>query len=157
MILVKGLQKYQGLKVEVKKNIYQSHCIFLKRNTHKKHPFKCTSIWTSIIKRLWKAKKMFKVTLKLQRYFVIYIRSPLEMQKIIKQTSPRRKLLETVNFAFMKFFYSLVKITIFWAFLYFLGDLRHALRPQSNTWTGQNAWHESPQKKEKCPKNDYFD
>ena len=27
---------------------------------------------------------MFKVTLKLQRYFVIYIRSPLKMQKIIK-------------------------------------------------------------------------
>ena len=51
----------------------------------KKHPFKCTSIWTSIIKRLWRGKKMFKVTLKLQRYFVIYIRSPLKMQKIIKR------------------------------------------------------------------------
>ena len=56
----------------------------------KKYLFKCTSIWTSIIKRLWKGKKMFKVALKLQRYFVIYIRSPLKMQKIIKETSPCR-------------------------------------------------------------------
>ena len=52
--------------------------------------FECTSIWTSIIKRLWKVKKMVMVTLKLQRYFVIYIRSPLKMQKIIKQTRPSR-------------------------------------------------------------------
>ena len=59
-------------------------------NPHQKIPLKYTSIWTSIIKRLWKGKKMFKVTLKLQRYFVIYIRSPLKMQKIIKQTSPSR-------------------------------------------------------------------
>ena len=58
----------------------------------KKYPFKCTSIWTSIIKRLWRGKKMFKVTLKLQRYFVIYIRSPLKMQKIIKQTFGDRQL-----------------------------------------------------------------
>ena len=55
--------------------------------------------------------------------------------------------METVKFAFMKFFDSLVKIIIFWEFLYFLGDLRHALRLQSNTQTGQNARHESPPKK----------
>ena len=119
--------------------------------------FECTSIWTSIIKRLWKVKKMVMVTLKLQRYFVIYKRSPLKMQKIKKPRSPSRQLLETVNFAFIFFFDFLVKIVIFWAFLLFLGDLRHALRPQSNTWSGQNAWHESPTKKEKCPKNGNFD
>ena len=57
----------------------------------------------------------------------------------------------------MNFFDFLVKIVIFWANLHFLGDLHHALRPQSNTWSGQNAWHESPQKNKKCPKNGYFD
>ena len=30
--------------------------------------FECTSIWTSIIKRSWKVKRMVMVTLKLQRY-----------------------------------------------------------------------------------------
>ena len=70
---------------------YNKHTVYFWREILiKKHPFKCTSIWTSIIKRLWRGKKMFKVTLKLQRYFVIYIRSPLKMQKIIKQTSPSR-------------------------------------------------------------------
>ena len=46
------------------------------------------------------------------------------MQKLIKQTSPSRYLLETVNFAYMKFFDSLVKITIFWAFLLFFWEIR---------------------------------
>ena len=55
------------------------------------------------------------------------------LKQIMKQTGPSRQYFETVNFAFMKFFESLVKITIFGAFLLFLGDLRHALRPQSNT------------------------
>ena len=55
------------------------------------------------------------------------------MQEIIKQVGPSRQLFETVNFAFMKIFDFLVKIVIFGAFLLFLGDLRHALRPQSNT------------------------
>ena len=72
-------------------SLYMVHTVYFWREMLiKKHPFKCTSIWTSIIKRLWRGKKMFKVTLKLQRYFVIYIRSPLKMQKIIKQTSPSR-------------------------------------------------------------------
>ena len=79
------------------------------------------------------------------------------MQQIIKPAGPSRQLFETVNFALMKTFDFLVKIVIFWAFFLFLGDLRHVLRPQSNTWSGQNAWHESPPKKEKCPKNGYFD
>ena len=35
------------------------------------------------------------------------------MQKIIKPRSPSRQLLETVNFAFMKIFDSLVKIAVF--------------------------------------------
>ena len=60
------------------------------------------------------------VTLKLQRYFVIYKRSPLKMQKIKKPRSPSRQLLETVNFAFMKIFDFLVKIAIFRASLLFL-------------------------------------
>ena len=51
------------------------------------------------------------------------------MQKFIIGMGPSRQLFETVNFAFMKIFDFLVKIVIFWAFLLFLGDLRHALRP----------------------------
>ena len=43
------------------------------------------------------------------------------MQQIIKQADPSRQLFETVNFAFMKIFDFLVKITIFWAFLLFFG------------------------------------
>ena len=76
-----------------------------------------------------KSQKMVMVTLKLQRYFVIYKRSPLKMQKIKKPRSPSRQLSETVNFAFMKIFDFLVKIALFRASLLFLGDLRHALRP----------------------------
>ena len=76
---------------------------------------------------------MFKVTLKLQRYFVIYKRSPLKIQKIKKPRSPSRQLSETANFAFIKIFDFLVKIAIFRVILLFLGDLRHALRPKSNT------------------------
>ena len=51
----------------------------------------------------------------------------------------------------------IANITIFWAFLHFFGDLCHALWPKSNTRTGQNARHESPKKKKKCPKKGYFD
>ena len=69
-----------------------------------------------------KSQKMVKVKVIEQRYFVIYIRSPLKMQKIIKLTnSTSRQLLETINFAFMKNFDFLVKIAIFWDFLLFLG------------------------------------
>ena len=93
--------------------------------------FECTSIWTSIIKQLWKVKKMVMVKLKLQRYFVIYKRSPLKMQKIKKPRSPSRQLLETVNFAFMKIFDFLVKIALFRASLLFLGDSHHAFPPGS--------------------------
>ena len=49
------------------------------------------------------------------------------MQKIIKPRCPSRQLLETVNFAFMKIFYSLLKEAIFRVFLLFLGNSRHAL------------------------------
>ena len=54
------------------------------------------------------------------------------MQEILKETSPSRKLFETVNFAFMKFFDFLVKIAIFGAFLLFSLDSRHALLPETN-------------------------
>ena len=49
------------------------------------------------------------------------------MQEIIKQAGPSRQLFETVNFAFMKIFDSLVKTALFEAFLLFLGDSRHKL------------------------------
>ena len=42
------------------------------------------------------------------------------MEKNMKQVGPSRQLFETVNFAFMKNFDSLVKIAIFWAFMLFL-------------------------------------
>ena len=65
----------------------------------------------------------------MQRYFVIYKRSPLKIQKIKKLRSPSRQLSETVNFAFIIFFDFLVKIALFRASLLFSGDSRHALRP----------------------------
>ena len=43
------------------------------------------------------------------------------MQKMIEQAGPSRQLFETLNFAFMKNFDFLVKIAIFWVFLFFLG------------------------------------
>ena len=52
------------------------------------------------------------------------------MQQIIKQAGPRGQLLETVNFAFMKNFDFLIKTALFGAFLLFLGDSRHKLRPK---------------------------
>ena len=55
------------------------------------------------------------------------------MQQIIKQEGIGKQLFETINFAFMKIFDFLVKIAIFGAFLFFSGDLRHALRVQLNT------------------------
>ena len=78
-------------------------------------------IWNNIINGLWKAKKMVKGKIIGQRYFVIYKRSPLKMQKIIKPRSPSRQLLETVNFAFMKIVDFLVKIALFSASLLFFG------------------------------------
>ena len=53
-----------------------------------------------------------------------------KMQKIIKQVGPSRQLFETVNFAFMKIFDFLVKTALLEAFLLFLGDLHHKLRPK---------------------------
>ena len=52
------------------------------------------------------------------------------MQEIIKQVGSSRQLFETVNFAFMKFFDFLVKTALLGAFLLFLGDLYHKLRPK---------------------------
>ena len=52
------------------------------------------------------------------------------MHQIIKQASPSRQLFETVNFALMDFFDFLVKTALFGAFLLFLGDSRHKLRPK---------------------------
>ena len=52
------------------------------------------------------------------------------MQQIMKQGGPSRQLFETVNFAFMKIFDFLVKTALFWAFLLFLDDSCHKLRPK---------------------------
>ena len=53
------------------------------------------------------------------------------MQEIIKQVGSSRQLFETVNFAFMKIFDFLVKTALFEAFLLFLGDFCHKLRPKN--------------------------
>ena len=45
-------------------------------------------------------------------------------------TTFKIQLFEIINFAFMKIFDFLVKITLFWAFLLFLGDSCHRLRPK---------------------------
>ena len=55
------------------------------------------------------------------------------MQKMIEQAGPSRQLLPRITFAFMKIFDFLVKIAIFGAFLFFSGDLRHALQVHLNT------------------------
>ena len=52
------------------------------------------------------------------------------MQQIIKQAGSSKQLFKTVNFAFMKFFHYLAKTALFGAFLLFLGDLFHKLRPK---------------------------
>ena len=68
------------------------------------------------------------------------------MEKIMKQTGPSRQLFETINFAFMKIFDFLVKIAIFWAFLLFLGDSCHKLRPKSSSvarWSPQLFSHQA--------------
>ena len=82
---------------------------------------------------------MVMVTLKLQRYFVIYKRSPFKMQKIKKPRSPSRQLSETVNFAFMKIFDFLVKKAILGYFYFFLGDSRHTVLPDHVFDYGRNA------------------
>ena len=76
-----------------------------------------------------KSQKNCNFNTQIERSFVIYIGAYLKMQKIIKSRSPSRQLLETVNFAFMKIFDFLVKIAVFRASFFFLGDSRHALRP----------------------------
>ena len=87
---------------------------------------------TKHLQKVMKSQKMVKVKVIGQRYFVIYKRSPLKMQKIIKPRSARasRQLLETVTFAFMKIFDFLVKIAVFRA-SFFLGDSPHAFLPGS--------------------------
>ena len=52
------------------------------------------------------------------------------MQEIIQQVGSRRQLFETVNFAFIKIFDLLVKKAVLGAFLLFLGDSCHKLRPK---------------------------
>ena len=51
-------------------------------------------------------------------YFVSYIRVSLKNQKIIKQRSSSRKLFETVNFAFMEIFDSLVRKSFLGYFIF---------------------------------------
>ena len=82
---------------------------------------------------------MVKVKVIGQRYFVIYKRSPLKMQKIIKPRSPSRQLLETVNFAFMKIFDFIVKKAIFMVFLLFLEILVTQFFPDHEFDYGRNA------------------
>ena len=76
----------------------------------------------------------------IEKYFAIKIRTSLIMQKIIKQKfCPSKQLFDTVNFAFMKIFDFIVKITIFRAFLLFLGDLCQAFCPNQEFDCGHIA------------------
>ena len=52
------------------------------------------------------------------------------MQEILKQVGSSGQFFETINFAFMKIFDFLVKIDFLGAFLLFLGDSCHKLRPK---------------------------
>ena len=61
------------------------------------------------------------------------------MQKIIKSRSPSRQLLETVNFAFMKIFDFIVKISVSRASLFFW-EIRVMLYGRNRTRDpGRNA------------------
>ena len=89
-----------------------------------------------------------------------------KMQQIIKEAGPSRQLFETVNFAFVKIFHFLLKTALFGAFLLFLGDSRHKLRPKielggkinelitkpPSSIFGRNLWRKSPKKSRKAPK-----
>ena len=86
------------------------------------------------------------------------------MQKMIEQAGPSRQLFETVNFASMKNFDFLVKIAIFWAFLLFRGWFASRVTAEIKLGGyiieldfGRNAWRKSSKKKQKSPKNGYFD
>ena len=76
-----------------------------------------------------KLKKMNSVEGPLRKLRFCKWASP-KMQQIIKQVGPSRQLFETVNFAFMKIFDFLIKTALLGAFLLFLGDLCHKLRPK---------------------------
>ena len=51
----------------------------------KYYPFECTSIWTDIIKRLWKVKKMVMVRLKLQDILWFINEHPLKCKKTLNR------------------------------------------------------------------------
>ena len=83
---------------------------------------------------------------------------------MIEQAGPSRQLFETVNFALMKDFDFLVKIAIFWAFLLFRGWFEsrvtaeiklNYIATEPNLAVTRDANH--PQKKQKSPKNGFFD
>ena len=76
-----------------------------------------------------KLKKINSVDSPLRKLSFCKWASP-KMQKIIKQVGPSRQLFETVNFAFMKIFDFLIKTALLGAFLLFLGDSCHKLRPK---------------------------
>ena len=92
---------------------YHRHTVYFWREILiKKYPFRYTSIWTSIMKRLWKAKKLFTRKVILQRYFVIYKRAPLKMQEIMKYLC---SMTFTVNIflAFHNLFMMLVHMEVY--------------------------------------------
>ena len=76
-----------------------------------------------------KLKKISSVDSPLRKLSFCKWASP-KMQKIIKQVGPSRQLFETVNFAFMKIYDFLIKTALLGAFLLFLGDSCHKLRPK---------------------------
>ena len=78
---------------------------------------------------LEKLKKMYSVDSPPRKLRFCKWTSP-KMHKIIKQLGPSRQLFETVNFAFMKIFDFPIKTALMGAFLLFLGDSCHKLRPK---------------------------
>ena len=74
-----------------------------------------------------KLKKMNSVEGPLTKLRFCKWASP-KMQQIIKQAIANVQIFETVNFAFMNFFFDFsIKTALFGAFLHFLGNLRHKL------------------------------
>ena len=78
------------------------------------------------------------------------------MQKIIKLRSFSRQLLETVNFAFMNFFDSLVKIAVFRASLLFFGRFASCFTARIKHVIREEMHDMNLLKNERYPKNGFF-
>ena len=108
-----------------------SHCLWSKSYPTLIHVLKQDSKYEMIHKWLMKNQKKWQLEHSDWKIFCDLDMSVTQNAKNYKPRSPSRQFLETVNFAFIKFFDFLVKIALFMASLLFSGDSRHAFPPGS--------------------------